>query len=141
MGDGNILHLSFRRPKPDLTSRDGLPRLAAGTCMESSGSCEPGRLGPIYRSDIPKSTCHRYFQAESPSGVFAKILMALAEDLRDRGGMDLSEGFIDGTFAPAKKGAMVCARPKGAKAPKSWALQTVKVFLSPLALPVRARIK
>ncbi|MBN1506358.1 MAG: transposase [Sedimentisphaerales bacterium] len=78
----------------------------------------------------PRSTCHRCFQAWSRSGVFAKILTALAEDLRDRGGIDLSEGFIDGTFAPAKKGAMAWARPNGAKAPKSWALQTLMVFLS-----------
>ena len=89
----------------------------------------------------PKSTCHRCFQAWSRSGVFAKILTALAEDLRDRGGIDLSEGFIDGTFAPAKKGAMAWARPNGAKAPKSWALQTLMVFLSPLTSAARARTK
>jgi transposase len=89
----------------------------------------------------PKSTCHRRFQEWTASGVFAKILTGLAEDLRDRGGIDLSEGFIDGTFAPAKKGAMVWARPNGAKAPKSWALQTLAVFLSPLAQPALARMK
>jgi transposase len=66
----------------------------------------------------PRSTCHRCFQAWSRSGVFAKILTALAEDLRDRGGIDLSEGFIDGTFAPAKKGTLAWARPSGAKALK-----------------------
>jgi transposase len=89
----------------------------------------------------PKSTCHRRFQEWTESGVFAKILTALAEDLRDRGGIDLSEGFIDGTFAPAKKGAMVWARPNGAKEPRLWALQTLAVFLSPLARPVLARMK
>ena len=55
----------------------------------------------------PKSTCHRRFQEWTKSGVFAKILTALARDLRERGNIDLSEGFIDGSFAPAKKGAMV----------------------------------
>ena len=89
----------------------------------------------------PKSTCHRRFQEWTESGVFAKILTALAEDLRDRGGIDLSEGFIDGTFAPAKKGGMVWARPNGAKEPRLWALQTLAVFLSPLAQPVLARMK
>jgi len=89
----------------------------------------------------PRSTCHRCFQAWSRSGVFAQILTALAEDLRDRGGIDLSEGFIDGTFAPAKKGAMVWARPSGAKAPKSWALQTLMVFLSPSTSAARAPTK
>jgi len=89
----------------------------------------------------PKSTCHRRFQEWTESGVFAKILTALAQDLKDRGGIDLREGFIDGTFAPAKKGAMVWAKPKGAKEPKLWALQTLAVFLSPLAQPVLARMK
>ena len=89
----------------------------------------------------PKSTCHRRFQEWTESGVFAKILTALAKDLKERGGIDLSEGFIDGTFAPAKKGAMVWAKPKGAKEPKLWALQTLSVFLSPLAQPVLARMK
>jgi hypothetical protein len=73
--------------------------------------------------------------------VFAKILAALAKDLKERGGIDLSEGFIDGTFALAKKGAMVWARPKGAKEPRLWALQTLMVFLSPLTQPVPARMK
>jgi len=89
----------------------------------------------------PKSTCHRRFQEWTGSGVFVRILAALAEDLKERGGIDLSEGFIDGTFAPAKKGAMVWVRPEGAKEPKLWALQTLSVFLSPLAQPVLARMK
>jgi transposase len=89
----------------------------------------------------PKSTCHRRFQEWTESGVFAKILTALAKDLKERGGIDLSEGFIDGTFAPAKKGAMVWARPKGAKEPKLWALQTLAAFLSPLTQPVLAHMK
>ena len=32
------------------------------------------------------------------------VLDALAEYLRSRGGFDLDEAFIDGSFAPAKKG-------------------------------------
>ncbi len=89
----------------------------------------------------PRSTCHRRFQQWIRSGVFDKILTALAEDLRDRGGIDLSEGFIDGTFAPAKRGALAWARPNAAKAPKSWALQTLKVFLSPLTQAALAPTK
>ncbi len=34
----------------------------------------------------PKSTCHRRFQEWTESGVFAKILTALAQDLKERGG-------------------------------------------------------
>lgn len=89
----------------------------------------------------PRSTCHRRFQEWTQSGLFDKILCTLAEDLRDRGDIDLREGFIDGTFAPAKKGALAWARPNGAKAPKSWALQTLAVFLSPWTQAVLVRTK
>src|SRR2546429_8941793 len=58
-----------------------------------------------------RSTCHRRFQSWIDSGTLEKVLWALAEDLKDRGGLDLSECFIDGTFAPAKKGALALARP------------------------------
>jgi hypothetical protein len=89
----------------------------------------------------PKSTCHRRFQEWTESGVFTKILTALAQDLKERGGIDLSEGFIDGTFAPAKKGAMEWAKPKREKVPKLWASQTLLVFLSPLTQPALVRMK
>ena len=35
-----------------------------------------------------------------------RLLQRLAEDLRDRGKIDLSEAFVDATFASAKKGAL-----------------------------------
>ncbi|RRD66710.1 IS5/IS1182 family transposase, partial [Desulfovibrio sp. OH1186_COT-070] len=38
--------------------------------------------------------------------MFDAVLLALADDLRERGKLDLREAFIDGTFAPAKKGAV-----------------------------------
>jgi hypothetical protein len=36
--------------------------------------------------------------------VFENVLQRLAEDLRDRGKLDLTEGFIDVSFTAAKKG-------------------------------------
>jgi hypothetical protein len=79
----------------------------------------------------PGSTCHRHFQAWAKAGVFVQILNTLAEDLYERGQIDLSKCFIDATFVPAKKGALVCARPNVAKASRSWSLQTALAFLSP----------
>jgi transposase len=89
----------------------------------------------------PYQTCHRRFQEYCRNGTFEKVLRALAEDLRDRGGLDLSETFIDGTFAPAKKGGGRWDPPVGAKGPRSWPLQTALVFLSPFAQPVLHRMK
>ena len=89
----------------------------------------------------PYQTCHRYFQQWSRDGTLTRILHALAQDLYQRGGIDISEAFIDGTFAGAKKGASPSGRRSGGRGPRSWQLQTALVFLSPAALPVRRRMR
>ena len=93
---------------------------------------------PKYRSG---STCHLRFQTWVRLGVIEKILSALAEDLKERGKLDLSECFIDGTFVSAKKGGNPWARPSGAKAAKSWQLQTALAFLSPFTYRLLRRMK
>jgi len=95
-------------------------------------------LPPRYGSH---QTVHRRFQNWVRSGVLESVLLAIAQDLRERGGLDVSECFIDGTFAPAKKGGAASERPNVEKAPKSWALPTAMVFLSPYGQPVLARLK
>lgn len=89
----------------------------------------------------PYQTCHRRFQAWVRSNTMESLLRALATDLKERGGLDLSECFIDGTFASAKKGAQPWAKPSGAKAARSWQWQTALVFLSPYPQQVLARMK
>ncbi len=89
----------------------------------------------------PYQTCHRRFQQWVSSGVMRGVLEALAEDVRVRGGFDLREAFIDGTFAPAKRGALVLGKPSVARAPRSWRLQTALVFLSPFAQKALRRMK
>jgi hypothetical protein len=79
-----------------------------------------------------KSTCHRRFQEWVETGVFEEILTALADDLEERGGIDLSECFVDATFESAKRGTS--GLPGVGKAAKSWQWQTALVFLSPLTL-------
>ena len=61
-------------------------------------------------ADLPErypsyQTCHRRFQQWVRSGVMRGVLEALALDLKVRGALDVEEAFIDGSFAPAKKGA------------------------------------
>lgn len=67
----------------------------------------------------PYQTCHRRFQQWVRQGVFKRLVHELAEDLYNRGGIDIREAFIDGTFAPAKKGVLLSARQSAAKAPRS----------------------
>ena len=78
-------------------------------------------------------TCHRRFQQWARDGTLGDVLRALAEDLKQRGGLDLKECFIDGTFVPAKKGGFALGKPNAARAPRSWLLPTAMVFLSPVA--------
>jgi transposase len=61
-------------------------------------------------ADVPErypsyQTRHRRFQQWVRSGVMKGVLEALALDLKIRGALDVEEAFIDGSFAPAKKGA------------------------------------
>jgi len=89
----------------------------------------------------PYQTCHRRFQDWVRSGLFENILKALAQDMIERGKLDLREGFIDGTFVAAKKGASAWERPSGAKVRRSWQWQIALVFLSPCTAKVLRRMK
>ncbi len=86
--------------------------------------------------DLPErygayQTVHRRFQHWRKQGVIDAVLRGLARDLHERGGLDLSECFLDGSFAAAKKGALKLAKPRGARAAKSWRLEMLMVFQSP----------
>src|ERR1051325_3303295 len=84
--------------------------------------------------DLPKryppyQRVHRRFGEWVDNGTFEQILTVLATELQERGELDLSECFIDGTFTIAKKGGRVLERPSAARVRRSWQLQTVLVFL------------
>jgi hypothetical protein len=61
--------------------------------------------------------------------------------MKERGGLDLEECFIDGMFTIAKKGGAEWDVPSGAKVANSWQLQTARAFLSPSTLQVLRHIK
>src|SRR5580658_9774398 len=95
-------------------------------------------LPPRYGS---YQTAHRRFQNWVRSGVMEKLLLTLASHLQEAGGLDLKECFVDGTFVPAKKGGSWLEKPSAARAPRSWALQTAMVFLSPCGQKALRRLK
>ncbi len=70
----------------------------------------------------PHTTGHRWFQDWVRSGVLEGVLRALAADLKARGGWDLRECFIDGTFGPAEKGARNVGKTKRGKGTKVMAV-------------------
>ena len=80
----------------------------------------------------PYQTCHRRFQTWAQEEVMAEMLEQIAQDLYEQGDIDLSECFIDGSFAPAKKGDSTLVKQKKVKEPRLWSSQTQMVFRSPL---------
>ena len=89
----------------------------------------------------PYQTCHRRMQEWVAQRAFMKMLKALAADLRDRGKFDLTEAFVDGTHAGAKRGALSSERLAVDPPPRSWQSQTAMVFRSPLGLRVVRAMK
>ena len=80
--------------------------------------------------DLPKDyppyqTCHRRFQQWVEEGVFGKIIEALAKNLQERGGIDVS---VDGKFSLAKKGGFLWERLSEVKVPRSWLSRTLVVL-------------
>ena len=96
--------------------------------------------------DLPKEyppyqTCHRRFQQWVKDGTLRGILESLANDLHERGDVDLKECFIDGSFVGAKKGGLGLARPSVVKGRNSWQFRTLMVFQSPFTQRVLRRMK
>jgi transposase len=84
--------------------------------------------------DLPKeypsaSTCWRRLRQWEEQDVWLKIWRQFLSELDQQGRLDWSESFLDGSFAPAKKGATASEKPSAAKARSGWWWSTAKVFL------------
>jgi transposase len=86
-------------------------------------------------------TCHRRFQQWVRSGIMKGVLEALELDLQVRGVLDVEEAFIDGSFAPARKGAPKSGKQNVVRELKSWPSQTVTAFPLPYVLKARHHTK
>ena len=92
-------------------------RPKGGSRTRSTQSLERDNYGGAPWKDLPQryppyQTCHRRFQQWVRLGVFRRIVQELAEDLHERGKIDIREAFIDGSFAPAKKGGLAVGKTK-----------------------------
>jgi transposase len=96
----------FKVPTPD--PRGGRPRTDVRRCLE--GILWVLRSGARWK-DLPRSfpsyvTCWRRFVEWSDDGVWDQAWRRLVEMLDRQGQVDWEQGFADGTFASAKKGAI-----------------------------------
>ena len=70
--------------------------------------------------DLPEqyphpSTCWRRLRDWEEQGVWLKVWRAFLSELNERQQLKWSESFLDGSFAPAKKGAPESGRPSAAR--------------------------
>src|SRR5947207_3114343 len=74
------------------------------------------------------STCWRRLKQWEDEGVWLNAWRTLLGALDEEGLLKWDETFLDGSFAPAKKGALPSAKPSGARGRSGWYWSTVKVF-------------
>jgi len=89
-----------------------------------------GARGQDLPEEFPSpSTCWRRLRDWEEQDVWLKIWRTFLGELNERKQINWSEAFLDGSFAPAKKGAPPWARPSGARARSGWWWSTARVFL------------
>ncbi len=75
------------------------------------------------------TTCWRRLRQWEQQGIWLKIWRAFLAELNERQQVKRSEAFLDGSFAPAKKGAGESEKPSGARGRSGWWWSTARVFL------------
>ncbi len=118
-------------PKPKRSSKGGRKPVYNRRVLE--GILWVLRTGARWK-DLPTefpspSTCWRRLRDWEEQDVWLTIWRAFLGELDQKGQLDWSEAFVDGSFAPAKKGATASARPNAARARSGWWWSTAKVFL------------
>jgi transposase len=92
------------------------------------------RSGARWR-DLPRdfgvspSVCWKRLQLWESQEIWLRMWRAFLSELDEQGRLDWSESFLDGSFAPAKKGALLSEKPSGARGQSGWWWSTAKVFL------------
>lgn len=133
--------LEAQLPKRKPSPRGGRPRLSDRQCFEgilwilwtgAPWSELPGRYGS-------KSAVHSRLSQWAQSGVLLSLWRAFLDRLNDAKKIRWNEGFVDGMFVAAKKGARVWARPNAVRGQSLWFWQMARVLRSEYAWRRRPR--
>jgi transposase len=109
-------------PKPPQHRKGGRPWIENRRVLE--GILWILRSGARWQ-DLPEkyphpSTCWRRLRDWEEQGVWLRIWRAFLSELNERQQWKWSESFLDGSFAPAKKGAAESEKPSGARGRSGW---------------------
>jgi transposase len=128
-------HLPKRKP----SKKGGRPPADNRACFE--GVLWILRTGARWK-DLPKeypspATCWRRLAQWEREEVWLNLWRAFIAQLDRKGQLDWSEAFMDGTFAPAKKGGLASDRHAKARGQSAWYWSTARVFLSECTFQLR----
>ena len=130
-------------PKPKSGSRGGRPWADNREVLE--GILWILRTGAPWKAlpeEYPSpATCWRRLRLWEDEGIWLDIWRKFLADLDEAALLDWEEAFIDGSFAPAKKGAPASEKPRRAKEQSGWWWSTARVFLWEAPLPRHPRRK
>ena len=129
-----------KRPRP---RRGGRPRAPDRKVLE--GILWILRSGARWQ-DLPDefphpSTCWRRLRDWEEQGVWEKLWRRFVAQLNQQKQLQWSEAFLDGSFVPAKKGALRSAKPSGARGRSGWWWWTAKEFLWGTSFTLHPRTK
>ena len=130
-------------PEPKANPKGGRPPIDNRQVLE--GILWVLRTGARWQ-DLPDrypspATCWRCLRLWEDQGVWLDVWRKFLSMLDADGLLDWEEAFIDGSFAPVKKGALASGKPKRAKEQSGWWWPTAKVFLWEASLPRHPRRK
>ena len=129
-------------PERESSPKGGRPPADDRKCFE--GILWVLRSGARWR-DLPDefpspSTCWRRMNEWMDAGVFIEMWYAFLDRLDQQGRLDWDEVFVDGSFAPAKKGASTLGKQSVEREPSGWWWLMAKEYLwhvRPQARPQR----
>jgi transposase len=133
LSDAQWARISPHLPKVKPTPKGGRPREDDRACME--GILWVLRTGARWK-DVPTprypsgTTCWRRLGEWERADVWLTLWRAFLADLDEAQQLDWSEAFMDGTFAPAKKGALASAKHAKVRGQSLWYWSSARVFLS-----------
>lgn len=118
-------------PRRKRSPKGGRPPADDQACLE--GILWVLKTGARWR-DLPDcfpspSTCWRRLVEWEGEEVFVKIWHAFLDSLNDKDVLDWEEVFVDGSFAPAKKGVKTSVKPSVEKVRSGWWWRMAREFL------------
>jgi transposase len=134
---------AFLPPPRQRVDRRGRPPARNRACFEGIlWILQTGAASRFLPDEFPSpSTCWRRLKQWEDEDVWLKAWRALLGGLDQEGLLKWDEAFLDGSFAPAKKGALPSGKPSGTRARSGWYWSTVKVFRWEFGWKVPPRVK